>query len=217
MSAARQALGNPQFGGGKNISPSQAALNVVAMSADTKAIGSAITFLEKQFTSMGSFIQNMDEQITQVKGLSEDLFTFDARLLNVPWRFLRGRIAGSPLQAKYDLYLTELAREISKLSNASTQSIAAMSVEEIKVFDKIHDKNLSVKDMISLLEETRHAADIRLRSVRDELARTRTRLRTRDYGGKEVNPEISSQEEYDALKSGDVYINKSTGKQMRKP
>jgi hypothetical protein len=217
-SAATQALGNPQFGGGKNVSPSQAALNVVAMSADTKAIGTAITFLEKQFTSMGSFIQNMDDQITQVSDLSEDLFTFDTRLLNVPWRFLRGKIAGSPLQAKYDMYLSELAREITKLSNASTQSIAAMSVEEIKVWDNIHDKNLSVKDMMSLLRETRQAAEIRLKSVRDELNRTRTRLRTRDYGGTEAYPEISSQEAYDNLESGDKYTNpKYPGKTMVKP
>ncbi len=217
MSAAKQALGNPQFGGKEGLSPSQAALNVVAMSADTKAIGSAINFLEKQFASMGSFIQNMDAQIERVNEISDDLYTFDARLLNIPWRFLRGKIAGSPLQAKYDMYLAELSREISKISNASTQSIAAMSVEEIKVWDRIHDKNLSVKDMLSLLQETRHAADLRLTSVEDQLNRTRSKLRTRDYGGKETYPEVSSQEQYDALKSGDTYINKSTGKQMRKP
>jgi len=213
-SAAAQAIGDTKFGQDAKKTPAEAALEVVGTQADTKSIQGALNFLEKQTGAMGSFIQNMDAQITQITALSEDLYTFDTRLLNWPLRTVRGKIVGSPLQAKYDMYLTEIEQEIGRLASGGVQSIAELSTGAQERWDKIHDKNLSVKDMLSLLEETRHAAGLRLKSVNDQLNRTRGKLRTRDYG--EI-PKVSSQAEYDALKSGDTYINKNTGKQMRKP
>jgi len=41
---------------------------------------------------------------------------------------------------------------------------------------KIHDKNLSLKDMISLLEETKNAANMRLTSVENQMNKTRGKL-----------------------------------------
>jgi len=213
-SAAAQAMGDTKFGQDAKRTPSEAALEVVVTQADTKSIQGALNFLEKQTGAMGSFIQNMDAQINQITALSEDLYTFDTRLLNWPLRTVRGKIIGSPLQAKYDMYLTEIEQEIGRLASGGVQSIAELSTGAQERWDKIHDKNLSVKDMLSLLSETRHAAELRLKSVNDQLNRTRQKLRTRDYGGV---PQVSSQEEYNALKSGDTYINKNTGKQMRKP
>lgn len=218
ISAATQALGNPQFGGKPGLSPSQGALNVVAMSLDTKAIGTAITQLHKQIAAMGSFVQNMDKQIEEVSTMSEDLFLFDVRILNIPYRFIRQKILGNPDLVQYDMILKDLARETSKLAGGATQSIAAMSVDEIKEWDKIHDKNLSIEDMLQVLRKTRRVAQIRLDSVKDELERNRARARTRDYGGKEAYPEISSQEAYNDLESGDKYTNpKYPGKTMVKP
>ena len=221
-SAAKQALGNAEFTNDPKRTPDKAALETVAKSADTKSIQTALNFLEKQTSSMGSFVQNMDAQIDRVGQLTEDLKTFDTRLLNVPLRTLRSKIVGSPLQQKYDLYLAEIEREIAKLSQGATASIAAMSVEEVKVWDRIHDKNLSVKDMLEVLKETRHAADLRMQSVEDELQRTRTRMRTREYPTrskfrKNETPVIDTQEEYDALPSGSLYIDKQTGNTARKP
>ena len=216
-SAAGQALGDTSKGSVPNKTPAEAALEVVGTQADTKSIQGSLNFLEKQLGSMGSFIQNMDSQIGKVTALADDLYSFDARIMNVPLRFVRGKIVGSPLQAKYDMYLTEIEQEIGRLAAGASASIAELSTGAQERWDKIHDKNLSVKDMLSLLQETRHAADLRLKSVEDQLNRTRGKIRTRDYGGTEAYPEISSQEQYDALKSGDVYINQSTGKQMRKP
>ncbi len=215
ISAARQALGIQA--GNPAQPPHLAALLVVAQSHSTKAIGSAITQLHKQMAAMGSFVQNMDKQIEEVSRMSEDLFLFDTRILNIPYRFIRQKILGDPDLAQYDMLLKDLARETAKMAGGATQSIAAMSVEEIKEWDKIHDKNLSIKDMLQVLRKTRQVAQIRLDSVRDELDRTMSLSKTRDYGGEEVYPEVSSQEQYDALKSGDVYINKNTRKRMRKP
>jgi len=218
--AAAQSLGGNEFLK-PGMTPSEAALEVVATQTDTKSIAGGINFLEKQTASMGSFVQNLDEQITRVSEIAEDLYSSDVRLLNVPIRLFRSKIAGSPNQARYDLYITEIEREIAKLSQGATQSIAAMSVEEVKKWEKIHDKNLSIPDMLEVLKETRTAANMRQKSVLDQLNRTRERMRTRDYSN--INrqdadlPLVSSQAEYNVLPSGSTYTNKNTGKQGRKP
>ena len=127
---------------------------------------------------------------------------------------------GHPNQAKYDMYLTEIEAEIGKLAQGSPQSIAELSTHAQEKWDKIHDKNLSTADMLELLSETSHAARLRIRSVEDQLERTREKMRTRQYTKTPLEgetPTISSKEEYDKLPSGSVYINKKTGKRMRKP
>ena len=180
-SAARQALDAASLipGADPSKKPSEAALEVIGTQADTKAVSGAITFLQKQASSMGSFVNNIEQQIDKVQVLSKDLKSYDSRLLNIPLRTLRGKIAGSALQSKYDLYLAEIESEIGKLATGSTASIAELSVTAQQRWEKIHDKNLSIKDMLSLLDETKAAARMRMKSVDDELEKTRRKMRTR--------------------------------------
>lgn len=182
-SAAQQAL-NSQIPGSdpkSDKTPSEAALDAVTAQADTKSIQGSLNFLEKQLGAMGSFVTNLESQIDKVSSLSDDLKTYDTRLLNVPLRTLRGKITGSPLQAKYDMYLTEIESEIGKLATGSSASIAELSTTAQEKWDRIHDKNLSVADMLSLLEETKNAARLRRESVINQLKKTRDRMKTRDY------------------------------------
>jgi len=172
ISAVRQAKGE---------TPSEKALNMIGSAADTKAIQGSLNTLEKQASSMGSFITNIDSQITKIGELSKDLYSFDSSLMNIPLRLLRGRVAGSSLQAKYDMYLTEIEGEIGKLASGATGSVAELSQGAQEKWAKIHDKNLSVGKMMELLTETGHAANFRYESVRKELVKTRERMRTRDY------------------------------------
>jgi len=216
-SAAVQAMGE---GGDTTKSPIDAALDVVATQADTKAMASSIRKIDNQLSSMGSFVTNLNSQIDRVKELSEDLKTFDTRLLNKPLRYVRGRIKGSPEQAKYDMFLTEIESEIGKLATGSTGSVAELSATAQEKWEKIHDKNLSVTDMLSLLEETKEAANLRVSSVKDELGKTRERMRTRDYkdGTPEAKPEeiqeITTKEAHSKLPSGTIYT--QNGVQFRK-
>ena len=183
-SAAQQALGSKNFGDEDpepNLTPMDAALSIVASQSDTKAIQGSLNLLDKQLSSMGSFVSNIEMQIDEVSALSKDLTTYDARILNMPLRLVRGRIKGSALQAKYDLYLTEIESEIGKLATGSTASVAELSASAQERWAKIHDKNLSVSDMLELLEETRAAAKMRKKSVETQLNLTRGRMRTRDY------------------------------------
>ena len=207
-SAARQALGADADGipDEEGKTPVEAALDVVGTQADTKAIQGSLNFLDKQLSSMGSFVTNLNSQVDRVKELSEDLKTFDTRLLNVPLRAVRGKISGSPLQAKYDMFLSEIESEIGKLATGSTASIAELSATAQEKWSKIHDKNLSVKDMLELLDETRNAANLRLNSVSEQLSKTRERMRT---GTRDLPTE-----EIEGLPPGSKLIGTSGGKNV---
>jgi len=213
-SAARLAMGADEDGvpdiPGKT--PAEAALDTVSKQADTKSIQGSLNFLDKQLSSMGSFVTNLNSQVDKVRELSKDLKTYDTRLFNIPLRTLRGKILGSPLQAKYDLYLTEIEAEIGKLATGATGSVAELSQGAQEKWAKIHDKNLSVKDMLQLLEETKHAANYRIESVRAQLNRTRTRMKTRAYGAGTKPTPIG---EIEALQPGDIFVGPD-GKKYRK-
>ena len=198
-SAARQALAQdpdapPEI---PEKTPSEAAIEILGTQTDTKAIQGSLNFLEKQIGAMGSFVTNMESQVAKVTELSKDLKTFDTRLLNIPLRVLRGRIVGSALQAKYDLYLTEIEGEIGKLATGSSASIAELSATAQEKWAKIHDKNLSVKDMLSLLEETVDAGKMRANSVQVQLDKTRGRMRRRGVLAEKAEPTVTERRTID--------------------
>lgn len=166
--------------------------------AATSAFAGSLAFQQKQLGAMGSFVRNMDYQVSRVKDLAEELKTFDSRIMNVPLRALRGKIAGSPLQAKYDMYITEIENEIGKLATGSAASVAELTAGAQEKWAKIHDKNLSVGDMISLLEETSKAGKMRMQSVQDQLKETQTQMRGR---GNASAPSGIPQGAIDRLKS----------------
>jgi hypothetical protein len=179
-SAAQYMQGTKKFGEEDlepDKTPAQAAFAMLGEQSDTKAIQGSLDFLDKQLSAMGSFVTNIGLQVDKVSELSKDLKTYDTRLMNIPLRILRGKIVGSPLQAKYDMYLTEIEGEIGKLATGSAASVAELSTTAQEKWDKIHDKNLSVKDMLSLLEETWEASKMRESSVRMQLELSRDRMR----------------------------------------
>lgn len=160
----------------KEINPT---LDPRAEQANNAAFQSAITMQQKQIGMMGSFVKNMDYQVGRVKEIAEELKTFDARIMNVPLRAWRQKVAGNPMQAKYDMYITEIENEIGKLATGSAASISELSVGAQEKWAKIHDKNLSVSDMVSLLEETAKAGKMRMKSVESQLTETQTKMRAR--------------------------------------
>lgn len=157
---------------------------------DRKAIQGSIGMQEKQYGSMTSFVVNLDEQVKQVQKIAKDINTVDTRLLNLPVRAFKQRVAGNPVLSKYGLYLGEIQSEIGKLSSGSTASVAELSVGAREKWEHVLDENLSVKDMIQILEEVKHAGNMRLRSVETGLEKSRGRLRGVG-GGKTSRPASS--------------------------
>ena len=160
--------------------------------AGTQAFAGSMAFLQKQLGAMGSFVKNMDYQVKRVEELSKELNTFDSRILNLPLRAVRGKITGSPLQAKYDMYITEIENEIGKLATGSSASVSELSVGAQEKWEKIHDKNLSVKDMLSLLKETSKAGKMRMQSVQEQLKETQTQMRGRGQRSETPAPPSTS-------------------------
>jgi len=155
--------------------------------AENSAYSSSLTQQQKQLGSMGSFVKNLNAQIDRVGQIGAELYTADARLMNVPIRKFRQMIAGSPQQSIYDMYITEIENEIGKLSTGSTASVAELSVGAQEKWAKIHDKNLSVNDMLKILKETKHAGDMRIKSVKEQIEDTRNDRKGR-IGNKGGNP-----------------------------
>ncbi|MCP3681591.1 MAG: hypothetical protein GY861_02780 [bacterium] len=183
--------------------PMQAGLDILMHSADTKAIQGSMNMLDKQINSMESFSRNIDLQVDRVKEKTKGLMTYDTRLLNLPLRLLRGKGKGSPEQAIYDMYITEIESEIGKIATGSTQSIAELSTTAQEKWAKIHDKNLSWNDMVQLLDESSHAAKMRVSSVKAQQEVARNRMARKTTTGTStntievVNPETGETETWD--------------------
>jgi hypothetical protein len=196
---------------GEGISGADAAVMADTFKTDAAAYKGSIVQQQKAIGAMGSFVKNMDAQIAKVGELSAALHTFDSRILNLPLRAARGRIAGSPLQAKYDMYLTEIESEIGKLATGSAGSVAELSIGAQEKWAKIHDKNLSVKDMLELLKETSHAGKLRMKSVADQLEETREQSRARGKSPATAAPAKKVVVERRRAASGKVLVKYSDG------
>ena len=134
--------------------------------------------IKKQIVNIGamdSFILNMDKQIARVKEISSSIKSFDTRLLNVPLQIFKEKIAGDPTRSKYNMYVTELETEAGKLST-NTQSIAALPEGLREAWAHIHDRRLSIEDMASLLEETKHAGVLRRDGAKEALDSAKEQL-----------------------------------------
>lgn len=142
------------------------------------AIQKSIVQQEKQRGSMVSFVENLGKQIDHVKTVSDEISTFDTRLFNKPARWVKKKFAGSPELAKYEVYLGEIQSEIGKLSSGSTASVSELSEGAREKWENILDENLSIKDMIEVLEEVKEAGFIRMRSVDEGLRQSKERLRS---------------------------------------
>jgi len=157
-----------------------AALNTIAEKSRRKGIRTGMGKLEQSLQGMRAFRENMKKQVARVKEIKEELFMFDSKLANVPRNMLLSHIVGSAAQKKYELYIREVSREMTKLANNSTQSIAAPTDAEREVWDKLHDLDLGFEDMFKLLLESTHAADMRVESMENEYIAAGDKLMLRD-------------------------------------
>jgi len=131
----------------------------------------------KRRGAMGSFVSNLNKQMSKVQTRMEDIKSrVGLRALDLPWRELRTRFVGSGHENVLTGYMKEISAEISKLSQGATASVAQLSDTQQKEWDKIHDPNLSLKELLIVLEGTREMANMRLESVDEEITSTMEQL-----------------------------------------
>ena len=132
---------------------------------------------QKNRGSMGSFVQNINGQVDKVDKISRDIISrVGVKALDYPMREINMKFVGSGHENVLDAYMTEISAEISKLSQGATASVAQLSDTQQENWKKIHDPSLSLKELIKVLNATREMANIRLKSVDDEIDRTIDKL-----------------------------------------
>uniref|UniRef100_A0A6M3IHX0 Uncharacterized protein n=1 Tax=viral metagenome TaxID=1070528 RepID=A0A6M3IHX0_9ZZZZ len=129
----------------------------------------SMTMLEKQYTSMGSFVENINKQIDRLdKELLPLISRTDVRFINKPLRYLKTTVLGNSIEVKLNMYLAEVSREVARLTAGSPQSIAELTQYSQMIWDAIHDPNLSVPEIRDIMNESKHLGLIRLESVDEQ-------------------------------------------------
>jgi len=141
--------------------------------ATVKGVTGSILQQTKQRGAAGSFIKNIDAQVNRVDEIMQDLVKrVGVRALDIPRRALVKNVIGSGHENVIEAYLTEISNEIGKLSTNSQASVRELSVEAQEKWGKIHDVNLSFRELRKILTETKHMGALRLESIDDELEET---------------------------------------------
>ncbi len=164
-----------------------------AVGAEYKAKSMSVRNQEKIRGMMGGFVRNMDKQIVRV----DDLFgkivqRVGVRAMDYPLREIKTRAIGSGNEAIIEAYLLEISNEIGKLSTGSAASIQELSKEAQVKWAKIHDPNLSPREIKKILTETRHMGQLRLDSSDEEIKKTLNDMKNIDKNvpvGKEAKGE----------------------------
>ena len=162
---------------GSEVTPQEFA-DLFTQKAGLTAGKSSLTNQQKVYDMMGSFVNNMTEQIDRVEDIHKDIAKrVGVRALDMPIRELKKRFAGSGNEAILEAYMIEISNEIGKLSTGSSASIRELSVDAQKRWEKIHDPNLSFNELMKILKETKHMARMRMRGAEKQIESTKQRMR----------------------------------------
>lgn len=181
----------PQFGRGDNASRRQFQKEMAAYAngkgidgfdiqvnkADYGALKGSLNFQQKSFNMASSFANNLNGQLNKVDKLMQELNRSGIRAVDLPLRTIKTKIVGSGNERVLDSYLTEISNEIGKLSTGSQASVAELSIGAQEKWNQIHDPNLSLGELRKVLDATREQANIRMKSLKTELDKTRQAIR----------------------------------------
>ena len=147
---------------------------VPSLRQEYSALSKSLANQQKIYNMMGSFVRNMDQQISRVKKVGDDLVNrVGTRALDLPLRELKTRFKGSGNEAILEAYTLEISNEIGKLSTGSAASIRELSVDAQERWAKIHDPNLSLSELIKVLDETQHMGAMRMEGAKNEIESTK--------------------------------------------
>ena len=145
----------------------------VSQREQMKSYSVSLKSQQKNRGMMGSFVGNINKQISEIDRLTQDVIKRTGiRILDVPRREILTRAIGSGYENVIKAYLKEVSTEIGKLGPGSAASVQQMPEENRKEWDRIHDVNLSHNELMKVLNATRDMANMRLKSVDEEIDRT---------------------------------------------
>lgn len=145
--------------------------------AVASSLKSSLQQQQKNRGMMGSFVKNINGQVNRLEQISSDIVKrVGVRAFDLPLREFKTRFVGSGNERVMEAYMKEVSAEIAKLSQGSAASIAQLPEENRREWEKIHDVNLSMRELLIILKGTREMANIRLQSVDDEIDETMGKL-----------------------------------------
>ena len=142
---------------------------------EVSANATSIKTQQKNRDMASSFVKNISGQLIEIEKLYNDIDRTNAKIANVPIRALNTQIKGSGKEQALASYLMEVSREIGKLSTGSQASIAELSVEAQKKWDKVHDGSLPWREIKEVLKATKDQSDIRLQSMDNAISELQAR------------------------------------------
>lgn len=149
------------------------AVSTLYSQLDKKGMTKDIDSQQKKLGSMRSFTKNIDKQAEKIHEVANRLFKMDTKILNHPVNKIMRDYIGSADRAVLQLIVGELSEEIGKLASGATDSVAALSEGGREKWDAIYDTNLSTKDMLALVDESKELAKFRVDSMKESLAESR--------------------------------------------
>lgn len=159
---------------GTEVAPNEFA-NLFGEGATQKSDMSALRDLTKRRELIGSFTSRIDANTKVVENLATKYGNTDARLLNIPINKLK-QYMGSGEYASLQLALRSLSNEIAKVESGSL-GIAEVSVQQSEAMNKIHDPNLSIADMIKVLETGKLLSKTSMGAIDSQVSNLKGRMK----------------------------------------
>jgi hypothetical protein len=136
--------------------------DVALIKSDYKAGDMSLKNMTKQEAPMSAFVLNINRQISKIEELYKANDRIGLRLIDRPIRELRVMAKGSGDEAVKASYLLEISNEIGKLSSGASASVQQLSDSAKEDWKKVHDPNLSMKEIMKVVNATRDQANMRI-------------------------------------------------------
>jgi hypothetical protein len=150
----------------KGINPTEGALTKIKVDA----LRGSLNLQQKSSDAIGGFVSNLNQQIDRVGKMKSDIIgRVGTRALDLPMREWKTKFVGSGNEQILGSYLMEISNEIGKISTGSQASIAELSTTAQERWNKIHDPNLSLGELMKVLDATREQANMRDKSVKQQI------------------------------------------------
>jgi hypothetical protein len=170
--------------------------DIALMQADYKAGDMSLRNMKKQEAPMEAFVSNINRQISKVEELYQKDDRTGLRLIDKPLRDLKVLAKGSGDEAVKASYLLEISNEIGKLSGGSSASVQQLSDSAKEDWKKVHDVNLSLAEIMKVVNATRDQANMRLETWKSAGEVVRQNIASIGAGGgSEKSPPVSALKE----------------------
>lgn len=168
--------------------PDAKPISYVGDIAESKASSTSLSFITKQLDMTESFIKTIDNNIDQFKNHITDMATRHnvdrGRLMNMGVRTYLKKFEGDADVNIYDMLVNAISTENAKLQAGGAGSVAQVAEGARTEMEKVHDKDMPIKEMLKLMEATRKEGDNRYKAMKDQ--HTKAGERTRKVTGSDT-------------------------------